>query len=174
MTRLTPGVLYHASPNRNLTLLEPSNKTTRDISEGSLVFATPDKALASIFLVPTDDSWAIIGRFNDSNKLTPWHLIVSNKRRFKKLDKGGAIYHLSAKGFSSTGEQGMGHIEWTSPHSARPIDKDGYDTATQAMEELGVNIYFVNRRTLTAIKKASDDGREIISTLIPVPPSSYR
>lgn len=44
-----PKILYHASPNRSINVFEPRREKVRDPEEGPVVFATPDKALASAF-----------------------------------------------------------------------------------------------------------------------------
>lgn len=167
MNKRIPKVLYHSSPNLEIKIFEPRREKVRDPEEGPVVFATPDKALAAAFLVRTDGSWVKIGRFSDNNKQTPWHLVTKNKRRFRKLDVGGAIYHLPPKGFSSDPTKGMGDMEWTNTKKVRPIKKEVYTSGEQAMKELGVNLYFVNRRTFRAINKSKDHGRKIILSLSP-------
>lgn len=162
MTNNNLKVLYHSSPNINIDIFEPRKEKVRDPEEGPVVFATPDKALAAAFLVRTDGSWVKIGRFTDGKNQTPWHLVTKNKRRFRRLDKGGAIYHLPAAGFSSDPNKGMGDMEWTSRKAVRPLKKDVYTSGEQAMKELGVNLYFVNRRTFRSINKSKDHGRSII------------
>ena len=90
-----PSFLYHASPNSNIEEFEPRNKTTRNKDEGPKIFATPSREVASIFLVPTDDSWAGSGNFGGA-----WYFFCNNEERFKKLDKGSTLYQLSSDGFS--------------------------------------------------------------------------
>lgn len=167
MTKNNPKVLYHSSPNINIDIFEPRNVKVRDPEEGPVVFATPDKALAAAFLVRTDGSWVKIGRFTDGQTQTPWHLVTKNKRRFRRRDKGGAIYHLPAAGFSSDLNKGMGDMEWTSRESVRPLKKDAYTSGEQAMKDLGVNVYFVDRKTFKAINESNDHGRSIILGLEP-------
>ncbi len=167
MDRRLPKVLYHSSPNLNIEVFEPRKEKVRDPKEGPVVFATPDKALAAVFLVRTDGSWVKIGRFSSNGQHTPWHLIANNKRRFRKLDVGGAIYHLPPEGFSSDPTKGMGGVEWTNPKTVVPIKKEIYSSGEKAMQELGVNIYFVSRKVFRAIKKSDDHGHNIISSLTP-------
>lgn len=61
---LKPAALYHASGNRDIEEFEPRNRHTRDRSEGPVVFGTPDKAVASMFLVHDDDRWSEKGLHN--------------------------------------------------------------------------------------------------------------
>ena len=56
-----PDVLYHGSPERDITILEPRAHTTRDPQEGQVVFACRDLAYATMFMVRTDDSWTVKG-----------------------------------------------------------------------------------------------------------------
>lgn len=90
-----PQILYHSSPDHNITLFEPRADSIRDPAEGPVVFASPDKTYASIFLIPTDDPWTNISQFNGNH-----YLIVSDKKRLYNLDKGGAIYTVPSKTFS--------------------------------------------------------------------------
>ncbi len=167
MSKQSPKVLYHSSPNIDIEIFEPRKEKVRDPEEGPVVFATPDKALAAAFLVRTDGSWVKIGRFSDGKTQTPWHLVTKNKRRFRKSDKGGAIYHLPPEGFSSNLDKGMGDVEWTSTSKVKPIKKEVFPSGEQAMKDLGVNVYFVNRKIFNAINKSKDHGRSIILGLNP-------
>jgi hypothetical protein len=54
-----PKALYHASPRRDLEEIRPGRRTMRDPSEGSAVFAAPDRAVASMFLFESDGSWVM-------------------------------------------------------------------------------------------------------------------
>lgn len=162
-----PKVLYHSSPKINIDIFEPRKEKIRDPEEGPVVFATPDKALAAAFLVRTDGSWVKIGRFSDGKTLTPWHLVTKNKRRFRRSDKGGAIYHLPSAGFSSDPNKGMGNMEWTSKNNVKPIKKEVFTSGEQAIKDLGVKVYFVDRKTFKAINDSGDHGRSIILGLEP-------
>lgn len=167
MSKQKPRVLYHSSPSLDIEIFEPRKEKVRDPKEGPVVFATPDKALAAAFLVRTDGSWVKIGRFSDNHHQTPWHLVANSKRRFRKLDVGGAIYHLPVRGFSSDPTKGMGDMEWTNPSKVEPINKEVFASGEQAMKQLGVNLYFVNKRTFKAIDKSEDHGQSIIQSLKP-------
>ena len=83
-----PSVLYHASRN-GIGIFEPRTDTARDENEGPKVFATPSRAMTSIFLVDCDDSWVSSGAMND----VPY-IIISDEERYKSLDKGGTVYSL--------------------------------------------------------------------------------
>lgn len=81
--------MYHASSNRDIRVLEPRQESSRDEKEGAVVFATPDKTTASMFIVQTDDSWAHSGYFGEVA-----YFVCKDKRRFYEIDKGVSIPYL--------------------------------------------------------------------------------
>lgn len=159
--------LYHASPNSEIDIFEPRNESIRNVGEGPVVFATPDKALASTFLVPSDESWVLVGRWSESGEAGPWHVIVKSRYKFMRLDSGGAIYHLPGDGFIYRPDEGLGENEWISTEKVRPLKKEIVEFGLKAMIENGVEVYFVGRRVYREIKKSEDDGMEIVSKLKP-------
>ncbi len=156
-----PPYLYHASASRDITSFEPRSGSVRDSSEASRVFATPDKRLATVFLVSTDDSWANSGLFNG----VPY-LIVGDENRFRQADKGGAIYSLPNDTFSSDPNKGLGDYEWTSDKEVLPISNEEYDSALEAMLESGVQVYFTDMETYQAFQNAEDHGLSILRNLM--------
>jgi hypothetical protein len=52
-----PTRLFHASPKRGLDVIRPNNERIRSPEDGAVVFATPDKRMATIFMLGADDSW---------------------------------------------------------------------------------------------------------------------
>ena len=157
-----PSVLYHASRNSNIEIFEPRNEKIRDLEEGSRVFATPSKAMASVFLVPTDDTWTQKGTFND---LT--YIVISDEKRFKNLDVGGAIYLLPNETFENNPDKGLRELEWTSAKPVTPIKKEIVNSALDTMLKNGVQVYFVSTETFLKMRAASDHGESIIKSLIP-------
>ena len=131
------------------------------------MFATPDKAYASCFLVPTDDSWVKIGRYSNDGIHGPWNAVISNEGRFKQADSGGVIYHLPIQSFAFHPERNMGNIEWTSTLPVKPVDKEHYESGLSAMRKAGVNVYFVDWAIFDAIKQSNDHGKSIIDSLSP-------
>ena len=100
-----PAVLFHASSNLAIDIFEPRIGKRRDKNEGAQVFATPSKAMATMFLVDTDDSWAQSGTIDDAP-----YIIISDEERFKSLDHGGTIYSLPSDSFETDlekAEQGL-------------------------------------------------------------------
>lgn len=159
-SREKPAVLYHASSNKNIDVFEPRKEKVRDPKEGPRIFATPDKRLATIFLVPTDDRWATSGLFGT----TPY-LVVSDEKRFREMDMGGAIYSLPSDSFVSDPDKGLRELEWTSASSVRPIGKEEYDSALEVMLRSGVQVYFVDRQTFELIQKSEDHGYSTLKGL---------
>ncbi len=163
-----PKVLFHSSRNKDIKEFEPRNKKVRDPLEGPVVFATPDKAYASCFLVPSDDSWVIIGRYSTYGVPGPWKVVVSDEERFRRADKGGAIYHLPSQSFSFHPERNMSETEWTSHQAVKPLGKEEYESGLEAMIGQGVDVYFVDKTTFDSIAQSKDNGQSIVGSLTPV------
>ncbi|MBT4722811.1 DUF4202 family protein [Candidatus Falkowbacteria bacterium] len=155
-----PRFLYHASANKGIESFEPRAENVRDPEEGPVVFATPDFALATTFLVSeANDRWTQIGKIND----IPYMVIVS-KETFLEHDKGGSIYKFSSDGFTSHPDKGMGDDEWVSKDSATPIEKIDIESALEAMIENGVQVFFVEKNTFSKIKDSADKS-SVLKTL---------
>ena len=155
-----PKHLYHASQNSNIDVLEPHAESVRNFNEGPVVFATPNLPYATTFLVKSDDSWAVKGRFNNT-----FYVIISDKNRFFELDKGGTIYTLPNDTFYCDPEEGMGINEWISKKAVRPIRKQHYKSGIDAMIDAGVQVYFVDKQTFLKIREAGDHGFSILQSL---------
>jgi hypothetical protein len=153
-------LLYHASSNRELEILEPRAESYRDPNEGEVVFATQDKKYASCFLVPTNDSWSSISAFRNSNHPDIHVMVVSDEERFKKLDKGGAIYTLSPESFYL--DKSKSKREWTSKSKVKPIKKEVYEKGLDAMLDLGVLVYFCDEEKLKEVKEKTTKFSEIM------------
>ena len=154
-----PRLLYHASPSREIKVFEPRAEQMRDRSEGPVVFATPNKASVSCFIVKTDDSWTQISTFGDVQTM-----IISDLERFEREDHGGAIYELPSDTFIHE-IRGGASDEWTSRVPVKPIGKTEYDSGLEAMIEEGVQVYVVDKPTFQNIYNAKDNGMGILRTL---------
>jgi len=157
---IKPKVLYHASQNKNLEIIKPKQETFRDKSEGPVVFASPDKANVTKFLVLSDDSWTKKLRFGKNHV----H-VISDKKRYMEADKGGAIYYLDSTTFNLDKTKNGGKNEWTSKIKVKPFNKEVFDSGLKAQLENDVQIYFVNKETFDLISKSKDHGKEIIKKL---------
>jgi len=158
-----PRVLFHASGNPGIKVFEPRAGKVRDKDEGPRVFATPSRAMASIFLVETDDSWVQSGAIDG----VPY-IIISDEERFRALDKGGVIYSLPNNTFKNDPKKGLRELEWTSDTPVTPTNEEFVQSALQDMLDNGVKVYFVNTVTFHEIKNSPDHGKSIVSSLTPV------
>lgn len=155
MTR--PKVLYHGSQDINIEEFEPRSRSFRDPSEGPVVFATPDKAIATMFIVPSNDTWTHSGTFGGVR-----YFVCSDRRKFEKLDTGGVVYIIDSEGFEYDPNKGLGDKEWTCNKPVRPIGEEVVKSALDAMIDLKVQVFFVDKETFNKIDKSSDHGNQIL------------
>ena len=147
-----PPFLYHASANKEIKTFEPRAKSVRDPKEGPVIFATPDLALATTFLVnEANDSWTQIGKING----VPY-MVIRDKKHFMRRDKGGSIYKFNSGGFTSHPHRGMGDDEWVSKDPVTPVEKTDVKSALEAMIENGVQVFFVDTKTFNSVKHDAD------------------
>lgn len=160
-----PSVLFHASPNGNIDTFEPRAEKTRDEAEGPRVFATPSKALATMFLVDTDDSWVKSGTISGRP-----YIIISDPERFRQLDQGSYIYHLPSDSFETDLDKGLREFEYTSTEAVQPIEKEYFPSALNAMVDHGVKVCFADQATWQAINEAEANGtgEAMIESLEPI------
>lgn len=152
-----PTVLYHASAQQGLTEIHPRAESTRDLKEGAVVFATPDLAIASMFLVRAQQH---------SGLFSGVRYYVAIKREFLEKDTGGSIYELRPEGFSYDAAKGLGELEWTSRHSVVPTKEIKCERALDFMISQGVQVYLVEPDVFSAIDVSPDHGFSILSGLI--------
>ena len=152
--------LYHASPNKNITILKPRQESIRDPNEGPVVFASQDKSYTSCFLLPTDDSWTKISKYTSTSHPSIYLMVIANEKRFNELDKGGAIYYLSPKDFYLDKSKSL--IEWTSKKEVIPLKKDVFDNSLDAMISNNVIVYFSDIETLQKLRR---DPTNVIETM---------
>jgi hypothetical protein len=157
-----PPVLFHASRSPDIEVFEPRAEKIRDRNEGPQIFATPSRAMASIFLVDSDDSWVKSGVINGT-----LYIIISDEERFRNSDKGGAIYSLPNTTFKNDPEKGLRELEWTSNRPVRPTGKEIVPSALEDMLKNGVRVYFTDKATFQAIKSSPDHGKSILDSLSP-------
>ena len=153
-------MLYHGSSSEFLDELSPKNERIRDRNEGPMVFATPDKAFATMFLGPRpDDSWSAKGNCNGV-----YYILISDEERYREEDKGGIIYGFPNEGFIQTQNKGM-KAEWASAKAVTPTATEKYSSALQAMLESGVQVYFVDATTLGQFKKMQKNPEKTMRML---------
>ena len=134
-------MLYHASPLKHLALLEPKPTLSNNKNIGDYLFATPNKIMAMMYLVPLG-----VPTLMNPDAEKPNIVIYSNKDEFKKVDKGGAIYELEGKGFTETPQKDLSQYEKVSKRLVKPISKTVYDSSLQAMSSTGIKIMFVTEK----------------------------
>lgn len=156
-----PPVLFHASRNQDIDVFEPRAGKVRDEHEGPVVFGTPSRAMASVFLVEYDQSWVDCGATSG----TPY-IIISDEERFRNLDKGGVIYSLPNTTFENDPEKGLRELEWISKLPVTPTGKEFVPSALEDMVRQGVKVFFVNKETYRQIQNASDGGESIVKNLV--------
>jgi hypothetical protein len=159
-----PDKLFVSAQTKGIEELLPQEGRHRGHKEGAVIFATPDKTLASIFLVEGhNDSWMEIGYFND----IPYTAICMSREDFIKKDRGGTMYEVPSEHFDFNPDIGMGEKEWTSTEPTRPNEETNYPSALDTMINNGVYVFFVDKETFIKIKESEDHGFEILSTLTP-------
>lgn len=137
-----PPFLYHATPHADIEVFRPRAEKVRDKNEGARIFATPSREVASMFLVPSDDSWANSGNFGKA-----WYFICSDKDRFTELDQGKYLYKLPSDSFTFDPHKGLGENEWTSSDEVKPVGSEKIESALEEMLKQGVQVYFVDEGT---------------------------
>lgn len=156
-----PKILYHGSSEIELGELRPHQRSFRDEHEGPLIFATPNKALATIFMAKEENSVRASGFMND----ILYAVICRNREDFIAEDNGGAVYELSSEHFSYDPHKGLREMEWTSKIPVKPISLVVYDSVLQAMLESGVQVYFVAPPIIADISNSKDFGMEILRNI---------
>jgi hypothetical protein len=147
-------ILYHASPNKDLEIIEPKRTLSKNRCIGKYVFATSDKKLAAMYLA-TKGNATLMG-FEHKN---PWIVICANPNDYLEKDQGGAVYTLPAKTFSKTPQKGLEYSEMVSKKKVKPINKTIYKTSLQAMSEQRIKVYFVEQEKFNELLKSRDQNK---------------
>lgn len=135
-------VLYHASQNKELILLEPKQTLSKDKCIGDYLFATSDKLLATMYLV-TKGYGALFG-----SRDNPPHIVIgANKDEYMANDKGGAIYELPVSSFIESPQVELSEYEMVSTKSVKFLKRTIFDNSLDAMHSAGVKIHFVDQKT---------------------------
>jgi hypothetical protein len=156
LTKEKPKFLYHGSPDRGLIELKPQSRTQR---AEKLLYATPDMAIASTFLIKGVHYGC--GKFGD----VPYAWILADRDDFIRQDKGGHIYVSSGDSFVMNPDSGLANDEYISVQPVQPSKTIKYQSAVDAMMENGVQVYFINQPTYNRLQSAKDHGYTIFATL---------
>lgn len=155
-----PKFLYHSSPNRSIQTFEPMVSTGSGEKYGAKVYATPNKALSSIFLCNIRKPWSA-GVYGNNVMVAK---IPYTREEFMTRDTGGTMYILPSDTFELN-EDELDGAEWASSEPVTPTEKEEYDSALEAMIENGVQVYFVDDETMQRIYETENGGIEILQTL---------
>lgn len=137
-----PRTLFHGSSKKNLKRIEPRS---HDHWDGQpTTYATPHIALASIFMLNFEDSWAAFGTRPNGTFV----FLCSDKERFLKEDRGGTIYIIPSDSFYCHTNLCLGPDEWVSHISLKPLTKLTFKSIGAAMLSFGVQLFFVNQKQL--------------------------
>ena len=140
--------------------LDPHTNEKHLSHYGKLLFATPYKSMAAMFLAPkTLDNEMM--RFGDRFV----YVAATSPKEFKQQDTGGTIYELPNAQFSTYSDLNMPGTEYVTKDPVVPIKKYRYESALAAMKENKVEVYFVDESTLRAIRSADDHGLIILKSL---------
>jgi hypothetical protein len=153
-----PELLYHASPSKDLTIIQPRNEFPRFDSEQDLVFATQHLAVAAMFLAPRSIPTEM-SIFGDRYIL----FIEATEDAYKAVDTGGAIYTLPSTSFSTNPNVGMGENEWTSSVAVTPITKQLFATSLEAIMLQDAEYYFVSPADMKIIQSNPAQALDIIA-----------
>jgi len=143
-----PSILYHGSSTEGLEEVAPQQQNVRDKNEGARVFATPDKALATVFMAKGPNNIRMSGLING----VPYAVIPRNREEFLTDDHGGIIYEFPAESFENDPVKGLGYYEWTSQVPVAPTNGKNYESVLDAMLESGVQVYFVDSSTYNELE----------------------
>lgn len=132
--------VYHASTNKNLSVLKPVANPNAP-GQGKHVFATTRKDYAATYLLPH-----ACGPMYVDTEHTPMAIFINNTlKTIQQLDKGGAIYTVSAQGFMQTPQQGLEDTEIVNPNTVPVISSEIYESALSAFKSLGIEVYLINK-----------------------------
>jgi hypothetical protein len=135
-------VLYHASTNPDLKVLEPQRTLSNDKYIGDFVFATADKILAAMYLLPKG-----YGSILDTDTKPPQILIRADETEVRAKDKGGAIYTVDASDFSESPQKDLIALEKVSDKPIIPISKEIFKNSFDALNKLGIEVEFIDQKT---------------------------
>jgi hypothetical protein len=154
-----PETLFIGTQAKGIKEFTPGKGKHRDENEGAVIFSTPDRALASVFMMKDhNDSWTKIGYYRDILVV----VICMDRDKYIKKDNGGVIYEVPSEKFDYDPHKGMGEKEYTSREPVKPIDETSYPSSLDTMIDNGVQVYFVDEKTFKDIWAAEDYGKEII------------
>ena len=153
--------LYHSSPKKQLTEIQPRRTLSGDAYIGDFVFATSDPRLAAMYLATKGNAILL----NVKTK-KPRIVICNNPINYLLKDMGGAIYNIPISTFRKSPQKGLEDSEMVSEVAVIPIEKQVYARSIDAMKDMGVSVYFVNEKMFNKIVQNKEEDK-IIAELRP-------
>jgi hypothetical protein len=145
-----PTVVFHGSPVKTLTdgILKPRAVVGRPRHPDSVIFASPDIAFASMFILQAGDDWMTCGsRCTDLAQPPIYYFMCSDKERFMREDHGGAIYMLPSQPFKRYMADFIVSSEVIAHEAVKPLTSIPVESALETMLQLGVQVFFVDQVT---------------------------
>ncbi|HVC35874.1 MAG TPA: hypothetical protein VNE40_00300 [Candidatus Dormibacteraeota bacterium] len=139
-------ILYHSSPVKNLKTLNTSQTLSNNVNIGNYLFATENKLLALMYLIPK--GFPIMTNPRKSN---PTVVISGKAEEVLSKDKGGSVYVLDDKNFGETPQKSLTDYEKVSRMSVEPIKEIEVMKTISELIESGVSVYFVDDEVFSSL-----------------------
>lgn len=152
-----PRFVYHGSPIGDIKVFVPRVSHGTGEKYGALVYAAPDEATASIFMLSVQGHWSA-GRTEKG----AYVVIPQDRDEFLASTRPGYLYVLSADTFSTQEGRGMGDYEWASTEPVKPIRKIRYNNPLDELLRQGVLVYFVDKDTYKDVVAAGDKAVDVL------------
>ena len=132
-------ILYHASQQKDLEIINPQPALSNNILIGNYVFATKNRNLALMYLVPKG-----IVTLMDPSPNKPNIVICTNPNKLLEIDNGGAIYELPSKSFVKSPQETLERYEKVSLIPVKPIKKEVFNSVIRTLISNRIEIRFTN------------------------------
>ncbi len=149
-------ILYHASTDKQLSVIKPQPTLSHDKYIGDFVFATVDKKMALMYLVPKG-----IPTLMNPKGRNPNIVMCTTVSDFVAKDGGGAIYELPGKDFVRTPQEGLSDYEMVSRNAIKPLRKEVYANTLDALAAANITIRFTDEATFNKLIKSPQQASMI-------------
>lgn len=139
-------ILYHASQHKTLKALKPQRTLSNDKYIGDFVFATANRTMAIMYLVPPG-----IATLMNPDKNNPNIVICATVDEFTNRDHGGTIYELPSDSFADTPQEGLSEYEMVSSIPVQPLHKTTFDSSLKALLSAGIQVRFIDEPTFKSL-----------------------
>lgn len=155
-------ILFHGTRKRSLNILTPFPGDQRDSKTGHVVFATPFFDYACCFMALSGGKGFYIAQ---RGLFSPRVFVCADETGFRSNDIGGAVYYVSAQGFSYNKDKGGGIAEWVNPKPVEVAEKTLFPSVLDAMIENYVQVFFVDKDKMTKIMELRSKGLKLLDSL---------